>query len=271
LFFIFILSAKLEGEEFFASIPYLCQIIGSMCTISCVTSLCTIAMLSLNRYVHICHNHYYEKIYTKKVCIGICMSLYSIGIFLVLLNTAGVGDHTFDRKSLECIWDRMATFPYTVLFSVILVWIPILIVGFSYLSLYMYVRKSHKRMSTYSGRSGKNMQTSINLAKTIFIIYAVFSACWIPYALIIVLDTQNSFSHIAHVYIVVFAHLHPSLNWLIYCLTNKKFADAFRTILGLNKCKFTRKSEDSSTTMSASGLSGTNTASLDATESKDDL
>ncbi|WAR07886.1 OPSD2-like protein [Mya arenaria] len=43
------LIAKIEGEEFFESVPGLCKSVASICTISCVASLMTIAAMSLNR------------------------------------------------------------------------------------------------------------------------------------------------------------------------------------------------------------------------------
>lgn len=233
-------SGKLEGEHFFDSVPGLCQTVASLCTISCVTSLMTIAMMSLNRYFYICRQDDYRRLFTKRNCFLLCLSLYGIGTILVLLNTAGVGDHSFDRKSLECIWDRMATYPYTVVFSVTLVWIPLLVTGTCYLRIYIYVR-SHRRkivqqQSEMNGTIVKSRRKQkLQLAKTLFIIYAVFVTCWAPYAILIVVDSDDTFPHEVHVFITMFAHLHPSLNWLIYYLTNKRFAEAYRYLLSCGK------------------------------------
>ena len=167
-----------------------------------------------------------------------CLSLYLVGTFLVLLNLAGIGDHSFDHKSYECIWDRMATFPYTVVFSVTLVWIPTLITGTCYLRIYLYVsahrRKIRQQHDVNDAQRASPTLRKLNLAKTLFTIYAVFTTCWIPYALLIVIDAKDEFPHEVHIYITMFAHLHPSLNWIIYYLTNKKFADAYKQLF--NRC-----------------------------------
>ena len=236
----FYLSAKLEGEHFFDRTPKLCQIIASICTISCVTSLMTIAMMSLYRYIFVCHNRHYSKIFSTKKCVGLCCAIYCIGITLVVLNQAGIGDHSFDRKSLECIWDRMATYPYTVVFSVTLVWIPCLVIGFCYLRIFLFVRRQSQIMASYRAKTpgtGANEPPSahgnmqLDVAKTLFLVYAVFVTCWTPYALIMVIDANDTFPHEAHVIITAFAHLHPSFNWLIYLGTQKRFAKAYRSIL----------------------------------------
>ena len=234
----------------------LCQAIAYVCTIACVNSLGSITLMSFNRYILICHHEYYDKIFKRPTCIAMCMFLYMTGLTLVLLNLAGIGDHSFDRKSLECIWDRMATYYYTVVFSVTLVWIPVVVTGFSYLNIYVTVRRSTKRMNQHHARE-KPSKSSINLARTLFIIYAVFATCWIPYALIIVVDRNDTFPHEAHLYVTVFAHLHPSINWLVYYFTNTKFHNAFDRIAGLHRVfgicrRHPPESVDSSGVMSGS-------------------
>ncbi|XP_052778567.1 melatonin receptor type 1B-A-like [Mya arenaria] len=226
------LIAKIEGEDFFGSIPGLCKTVASICTISCVTSMMTIAVMSLNRYVFICANDMYNKIFTKTTCFAISLSLYAIGIILVLINTAGVGDHGFDRKSLECIWDRMETFPFTIIFSVILVWIPSFITGLCYLRIFVYVRTHRRRIQKQTSQSYNvdRPLKSFRLAKTLFLIYAVFVSCWTPYALLIVIDSKDTFPHEVHLYITLFAHLHPSMNWFIYFMTNTHFAKAYKEV-----------------------------------------
>lgn len=223
--------AKLEGKEFFDRAPGLCRAIASMCTISCITSLMTIGLLSLNRYIYICFNEYYQGIFTPRKSICMCVSVYFVGGTLVALNAAEVGNHGFDFKSLECIWDRMATYPYTVAFSIALVWVPSIVIGVCYLKIYLYVRGHKKRMRQQNEGGNSSSLKSFQLARTLFVIYAVFITCWAPYALLIVLDSKNTYPHEVHVIITMFAHLHPSLNWIIYYFTNKKFAASYREIL----------------------------------------
>ena len=223
-------SAKLEGEDFFARHPGLCETIASLCTISCVTSLMTIAMMALNRYFFICAHDWYEKLFTKKKSVVICVSLYSVGTTLVLLNRAGIGDHSFDRKSLECIWDRMAMYPFTIVFSIVLVWIPLTVIGLSYGRIFVFVLQHKRKMKQHSTFS-HSMVNSLRLAKTLFVIYAVFTTCWIPYALIMIIDSEDNYPYESHLYITMFAHLHPSLNWLIYYITNKRYRRAYEEIL----------------------------------------
>lgn len=168
-----------------------------------------------------------------------CISLYFVGAVLVLLNTVGIGDHGFDAKSIECIWDRMATYSYTVVFSIMLVWTPAIVIGACYLRIYVYVRAHGRRMREINSAARSK---SVHLARTFFIIYLAFITCWAPYAILIVVDANNTIANEIHVVIAIFAHLHPSLSWLIYYLTNKKFGDGFDQLL--SKCSVSRTRQD---------------------------
>ncbi|XP_052090332.1 melatonin receptor type 1B-like [Mytilus californianus] len=258
-------SGKVEGRTFFLQYPILCEIIGKMCIISCISSLGSISFLSLNRYILICHNSYYEKIFTWRSCIMMCLSMYVVGVIMVLLNSAGIGEHSFDDKSLECIWDRMATYSYTVVFSVCLVWIPLIVVGMSYLRLFFYVR--NKRKQVVSRENGPNIDNkSLRLAKTIFIAYAMFSTCWMPFAMLLVADADDTFPHEVHLFITVFAHLHPSINWLIYYYTNGNFKAGFHKIFRICSRRYKAQRDGQ---VSQSGTTTTRVINIKSVPSED--
>ena len=91
-------------------------------------------------------------------------------------------------------------------------------------------------LGTARSADSSKRRSTIRLARALFIIYLVFSACWLPFSLLIVLDAQDTFSHQLHVTIVAWAHLHPSINWLVYYHTHSKFHAAFRRLLGMDTC-----------------------------------
>ena len=351
-FLFFLISAKTLGWRFFSDFPGFCRAVGSICTISCVGSLMTLSAMSCNRYILICHRHLYPRLFTIRNSVIMCCCFYFVGFVLVALNFFGVGNHSFDHKSLECIWDRMADHNYTIVFSVVMVLIPITVTGMAYARLYLHVRRSRLKVHSHcniqnprpeasnsaarpsitlegqktkriekgrdagitmieenngrqenqpenaqlpqkedfvkrmrlgasgsssedkltpplqgttkpsvkvssdsdlseradeggagkqqtqksSSRGGSTSAATLKLARALFIIYLVFSVCWLPFSLLIVLDADDTFSHELHVTIVAWAHLHPSINWLVYYLTHKKFYAAFRKLLGVDRC-----------------------------------
>ena len=99
-----------------------------------------------------------------------------------------------------------------------------------------FQRVTGTQKSKNSRAGGGSTTSKLKLARALLIIYLVFSACWLPFSLLIALDADDTFSQELHVTVVVWAHLHPSINWLVYYLTNQKFHAAFRKLLRLNKC-----------------------------------
>ena len=227
---------KLEGERIFDSVPEFCRGIACLCTISCVNSLGSIVLMSFSRYVSICHHNLYNKIFKKSTCFVMCFCLYLIGLLLILLNFVEIGDHSFNRKSLECIWDRLATYYYTVFFTVIFVWTPLLVTAIFYVTILLKFRGSSKRIA--NATSHAQQKRPLYLAKTLFLIYTAFALCWILYAILQVADHDDSFPLEIHDIITTFAHLHPSFNWLVLYHTNSLFRNAFNKLVHLDRCFF---------------------------------
>lgn len=234
-------TGKLEGERIFHFVPGFCRAIACMCTISCVNSLGSIVLMSSSRYISICHHNLYKRIFKRSTCLAMCVTLYLIGLLLILLNLAGIGDHSFNRKSLECIWDRMTTYYYTVSFTAIFVWVPLIVTGVFYCQIFITFRASAKRIS--HSTSTEHNKRPMYLAKSLFLIYAAFAICWIPYAILMVADRNDTFPYEIHVLITTFAHLHPSFNWLVLYHTNTLFRNAFNKLVKFDKCfrKFSKE------------------------------
>ncbi|KAH3819149.1 melatonin receptor type 1B-like [Dreissena polymorpha] len=224
------LLGKVKGEQYINNIPGLCVVVASICTVTCVSSLTTIMVMSINRYVYICAPKY-RKIFTNRTSILYCLAMYVLGSFLCILNVFGIGGHGFDTQGKICIWDRMASHPYTIVFSVVLVWIPAIITGIIFLRVYFFVRaRSRANTDRVCIKS-----SYISVAKSFIIIYLVFIICWAPYATVIALEYDNSYPEDLHVFVTVFAHLHPCFTWIVYYKTNKRFAEAYRAIFQSRK------------------------------------
>ena len=71
-----------------------------------------------------------------------------------------------------------------------------------------------------------------------FIIFIAFVCCWSPYIVVLLYDNSDSLPLPVHVYSSMLAHLHASLNFAIYGLSNR--AHYQRQISRLVACCFRR-------------------------------
>ena len=149
----FSIAGAIVGPTFFQGQVVLCHIIGSVCLVSCVCSLYSIAAISINRYVLLCHRAKYQNIYTKKNTCLMILGLWLFAFLLDLPNFLDWGDHNYDMKTLSCSYDRTASYSYTVFFISFFVLLPLFSVVFCNINIYIVVIRSKIKVSSHSESS----------------------------------------------------------------------------------------------------------------------
>jgi len=72
---------------------------------------------------------------------------------------------------------------------------------------------------------------TIRQVKTVFIIFIAFVCCWIPYIVVLLYDSSDSLPLPVHLYTSMLAHLHASLNFAIYNLSNRTVRIGYRRLV----------------------------------------
>ena len=222
------------GKDFFMDRPALCDFASTICLGACVTSLLSIGGISFNQCLHICHGNHYNIIFNLRTNVTMCASFWILGFSFTLPGLVGWTDNVYDHKMLECIWDRKSSLSYNIFFSGFVVFMPTFVIAISYAKISIYVYRSRKLISKMCDnlKQVKNRGTaSIRVARTLFIIFAIFVLCWAPYASLVLIDLQDQAPLEVHLYILLLAHLHATLNALVYWATNKDFRTGYLTVL----------------------------------------
>ena len=77
----------------------------------------------------------------------------------------------------------------------------------------------------------------MKLARTLFLIFIFFTACWAPYAIIVVVDRYDTYRQEIHFYALLLAHTHSSINSFLYYFSNKNFRDGYKHLLQVLPCR----------------------------------
>lgn len=228
------------GEIWFIRRKAICEAVASICLTSCFCSLLSIGAVSFNRFVHICHNEAYNKIFTKRNSIFMCIGLWVTSFMAEMSCFIGWGGHSYDKKTLSCVWDRTADFSYTLFFATVGVAFPVVLITICYVKIYHFVRASKLRVSAIESIADKTTRLkdssqaeSAKLARTLFIIFAVFTLCWTPYAIVVVADRYDTFPMEVHIFAILVAHTNSSLNSVLYGLTNMNFRRGYAKLLNM--------------------------------------
>ncbi|XP_048758268.1 melatonin receptor type 1B-like [Ostrea edulis] len=216
-----------KGEQFFDDKKWLCESVASLCLTACFCAFLSLTLLTLSRYIYLCHNHIYDKIFTRVSCIIICVISWVVAFLFEFPNFIGWGGHYFDQKNHQCIWDRTASLSYTMFVSIGLIGGPLLVMAICYFLIFQEIWKTkrdiYKLDSENPNRMRKAWNETVRSSKTLFCIFVVFLICWTPYAVTVTLDMQNNFSTEIHLFITLLAHFHSSVNCIIYTTGNKRF------------------------------------------------
>ena len=238
----FTIVALVTKGTYFISRPGLCEFIAIMCVTTCVCSVWSIASISVNRYIKVCHHAMYSKIYNKRT-VGVIVGGIWLCCFLVDLPNiiGGWGNHGFDDKLMMCTYDhRMSHYSSTIFFVAFGYGVPWVVTVYAYIRIFYFVRQKRKALKI-SQQNGVIAQkdpsklgisnTDISLLRSTFTIFVLFFVMWSPYTLIVLCDPPHVWPSEVYVIAGFFAHTNSSINSILYAVTNKNFREGYMKIL----------------------------------------
>ncbi|XP_067124237.1 QRFP-like peptide receptor [Centruroides vittatus] len=245
----------------------MCKLSNYLQAVAVTSSIFTMTVMSLDRYVVICHPITCRRIFGRRhvrmavVIVWFLAALLFIPI-LVVRTTPGVT--FYDPASsgtyvVFCVeyWQSLGkkrAFGITVF--VIVFFIPGLIMGFAYFRIGIRLCEKQKISSirSVSGEMSSNksdvsvrlqsiLQKRRQVAKRFVILTTVFAACWVPYNFItFLLDCQmNTQMDEALLDFLPFGlllgHTNSAINPILYCWLNRRFRWCLIDQLKCNSCK----------------------------------
>ncbi|OWA51758.1 putative Melatonin receptor type 1A [Hypsibius exemplaris] len=227
---------------------------------ACMSSMWNMCAISLNRYILICRPHLYPTIYTVKSSVACCLFIWVLAHLLHMPNHIGWGRNRFNEEYYLCSFD-MVVHSYSVFYIMTGVIIPLVGVLFGYTAIFLKVRSvklqirqhqkslARKKSSVLHAGKGdgaahlhkKRSQKAgftvddVKLAKTLFAAFLVFLICWLPFSLFVLAHEPAAIPRWVYVLAIIMAHGNSAVNPILYGVTNEKFREGYRTILGLNR------------------------------------
>ncbi|ELT93936.1 hypothetical protein CAPTEDRAFT_83540, partial [Capitella teleta] len=221
--------------RWFSERPWLCEAVASFCLTACFCSFLSLCFLSFNRYLYIVHNEVHHRLFSKCRAGIICVLVWVMAFSMEVGNFIGWGNHYFDPKSHQCIWERTASQTYT-LFVVASMLIGVTMMLGSYTAIFAKVWKSKTGLLHFSDhmrdsdKSWVGFQQAIIMCRMMFAVVIIFGICWLPYLVVIAWDFTDKLPVWVHLWMTYLAHLHAAINWIIYGFTNPIFGRTIKKI-----------------------------------------
>ncbi|XP_064643061.1 adenosine receptor A1-like [Lineus longissimus] len=216
---------------------YLCLVDFGMSMLALASSVLTVFLIAVDRFVAVMAPIYYT--YTNKAKPK--MGLYGIAVvwvyscIIAILPIAGMNNWA---KNEVCRLEKTFVTWYYLLIAFHLLILSLIVVtlyGFVFYSIYGQRKKIQATSS--SSIVNASYKREIQTAKFIAIILGCYIACWIPFDLILI--TQHFFySKNLMIYkplAFCLAVSHSAINPIIYFLKNRQLRTAFRKILKLQQ------------------------------------
>ena len=219
-----------HGDAYYQQHATLCGFFGSVCLISCGVSVGTVMVISLNRYVCICHNNLYGRFFTtRNTLIGIPF-IWLVGLAPHIAILIGVGRYSYDGKYLVCVWDRLSSDALSAM-TTGLFFVSILAVTVCYILIFRTVRRSKKRINTSTNKQTAQSTADMRLTKMLFATFLTLLVLCTPYLLVVVLDQGDTYPIGIHMVAAVLFHVNSATNWIVYGVLNKNFRCGYKKVL----------------------------------------
>jgi len=133
-------------EQLLTGRQWLCTSAASLCIISCIVSLITIAIIGVNRYLYVCWHNVYHTVFCRRNTVIAVVLTWLVGVALDSPNHLGWSSHWFDTKTQKCLWDRTVAYHYTILFVVVGMMLPFVIAVICYWRIFAHIRLVKQRL-----------------------------------------------------------------------------------------------------------------------------
>ncbi|MFT7811047.1 melatonin receptor type 1C-like [Arapaima gigas] len=211
-----------------------CQVSGFIMGLSVIGSIFNITAIAINRYCYICHSLQYDKLYSMK---NTCCYL-GLTWFLTALATVPnffVGSLQYDPRVYSCTFAQTVSSYYTISVVVIHFLVPLLVVSFCYLRIWVLVIQVKHRVKPDTKQKIK--PSDLRNFLTMFVVFVLFAVCWGPLnfiGLAVAIDPERVAPHVPEWLFVTsyfMAYFNSCLNAVIYGLLNQNFRKEYKRIL----------------------------------------
>ncbi|XP_070612722.1 melatonin receptor type 1A [Erythrolamprus reginae] len=211
-----------------------CQLSGFLMGLSVIGSIFNITGIAINRYCYICHSLKYNKLYSEKnsVC---CVILIWTLTFVAIMPNFFVGSLQYDARIYSCTFSQSVSSTYTIAVVFFHFMLPITIVTFCYLRIWILVIQVRRRVKP--DYKPKLKPHDFRNFITMFVVFVLFAVCWAPLnfiGLAVAVSPEMIISKIPDWLFVssyYMAYFNSCLNAIIYGLLNQNFRREYKRIL----------------------------------------
>ncbi|XP_003781386.1 melatonin receptor type 1B [Otolemur garnettii] len=211
-----------------------CKASAFVMGLSVIGSVFNITAIAINRYCYICHSVAYHRLYRPwHTPLHIC--LVWLLTVVALLPNFFLGSLEYDPRIYSCTFIQTASAWYTVAVVAVHFVLPISIVSFCYLRIWVLVLQARRKAKSESKLCPR--PSDLRNFLTMFVVFVIFAICWAPLnciGLAVAINPEEMAPQVPDGLFVTsysLAYFNSCLNAIVYGLLNKNFRREYKRIL----------------------------------------
>lgn len=202
--------------------------------LSVIGSIFNITGIAMNRYCYICHSLKYDKIYSNKNSLCYVFLIWMLTLIAIMPNLQ-TGTLQYDPRIYSCTFTQSVSSAYTIAVVVFHFIVPMIIVIFCYLRIWVLVLQVRRRVKP-DNKPKLKPQDFRNFV-TMFVVFVLFAICWAPLNLIGLIVASDPATMVPRIPEWLFvasyylAYFNSCLNAIIYGLLNQNFRKEYKKII----------------------------------------
>ncbi|XP_043935168.1 melatonin receptor type 1C-like [Protopterus annectens] len=220
-----------------------CKVTSVIHGLSLTGSVYNIMSIAVNRYFCICHSTKYDKIYSMNNTYCYVFLIWVV-IITLLLPMATTDSLQYDPRVYSCIFNITTNLSLTLIMAAFQFIIPITVVIFCYLRIWILVIQVKYRIRQDSKQ--KRKPSEVRNFLTMFAVFVIFAVCWGPISfigLVVGFSPTGKAPTIPDWLFVLsyfMAYVNSCLNGIVYGVFNHNFRSEYKKI-ALSLCTFLSK------------------------------
>uniref|UniRef100_A0AAQ4S4P4 Melatonin receptor 1A a n=1 Tax=Gasterosteus aculeatus aculeatus TaxID=481459 RepID=A0AAQ4S4P4_GASAC len=211
-----------------------CQISGFLMGVSVIGSIFNITGIAINRYCYICHSLKYDKLYSDANSVCYVVVIWALTVVAIVPNLF-VGSIQYDPRVYSCTFEQSASSAYTIAVVFFHFILPIMIVTYCYLRIWILVIQVRRRVKP--DNRPKLTPHDVRNFVTMFVVFVLFAVCWAPLNLIglaVAIKPKEVIPLIPEWLFVAsyfMAYFNSCLNAIVYGVLNQNFRREYKRIV----------------------------------------
>ncbi|XP_004644828.1 melatonin receptor type 1B [Octodon degus] len=211
-----------------------CKASAFVMGLSVIGSVFNIVAIAINRYCYICHSATYHRA-CRHWHVPVYISLIWLLTLVALVPNFFVGSLEYDPRIYSCTFIQTASAQYTRAVVVIHFFLPITVVIFCYLRIWVLVLQARRKAK--SENKLRDRPSDLRSFLTMFVVFVIFAICWAPLnciGLVVAINPEQMAPQIPEGLFVTsyfLAYFNSCLNAIVYGLLNQNFRREYKRIL----------------------------------------